>query len=190
MRCLCEPIARRANREDECTGRFWEGRFKCQALLDEKAVLACMTYVDLNPIRAGFADSIEQSQHTSIKRRMKSPPISRPDVIEPIAGLARSDALPIATSDYISLVRWTCDRIRPSTRADRERLPAPVAQLIGDKDLWSRRVTGVERDYYRAIGTVDALLAKARAIGQCWLKGVGTARDLERTTRVANDSRP
>lgn len=50
MRALNEPIARWANEEDGCSGRFWEGRFKPQVLMEEQAVVAGMAYVDLNPV--------------------------------------------------------------------------------------------------------------------------------------------
>ena len=70
MRVLNEKVAPMANIEDDVTGRFWEGKFKCQALLDEKALLSCMAYVDLNPVRATMAQAPEQSDHTSITRRV------------------------------------------------------------------------------------------------------------------------
>ncbi len=70
MRFLTEALARVANREDQTTGRFWEGRFKMQRLLDEWAVAACLVYVDLNPIRAGLTTKLSESQHTSIFERL------------------------------------------------------------------------------------------------------------------------
>ena len=70
MRVLNESIARQANAEDGVKGHFWEGRFKSQALLDEQALLAAMAHVDLNPVRAGMAESLEGSAHTSIAARL------------------------------------------------------------------------------------------------------------------------
>ncbi len=70
MRCVNERIACMANEEDNRKGRFWEGRFKSQALLDDLAIISCMAYVDLNPVRAGIANNLLDSDFTSMQRRL------------------------------------------------------------------------------------------------------------------------
>ncbi len=72
MKAFKEPISRRANREDGCSGAFWEGRFHSVPLLDQAALIACMAYIDLNPIRAKIADRPERSHYTSGFRRIRA----------------------------------------------------------------------------------------------------------------------
>jgi hypothetical protein len=67
MRCINELITCLANKEDGCSGCYWESRYKSQALLHEKTLAICIAYVDLNPPRAGLAETLEKSDYTSIK---------------------------------------------------------------------------------------------------------------------------
>lgn len=77
MRPLCQYVGRRANLEDEISEKFFQGRFKAVRLLDDSAVLACVAYVDLNPIRAAFAETLQRSAHTSVQRRIESLQVER-----------------------------------------------------------------------------------------------------------------
>ena len=100
MKSLSEPIARKANAEDKVTRRFWEGRFGCQVLLSEKSILAAMTYVDLNPVRANIAHSLGNSRYTSIKLRnqkLRKNPERANQPLMPLIG-ARSFNLPDISS--------------------------------------------------------------------------------------------
>lgn len=72
MRCLKEPIARLANKEDQCKGHFWEGRFGCVRIEDDAALLACLAYVDLNSVRSGEVDRPEHCDFASIQDRIKA----------------------------------------------------------------------------------------------------------------------
>ena len=129
MWVLNESIARQANAEDNCTGRFWEGRFKSQALLDEAALAACLAYVDLNPIRAGMAITPETSDHTSIQQRIATAqavhtpnhPQQQTKGLLPFAGYPRQDmpkGLPFRLTDYLELVDWTGRILREDKRGE------------------------------------------------------------------------
>jgi REP element-mobilizing transposase RayT len=188
MRALNEPIARMANREDHCSGRFWEGRFKSQALLDEQAVLSCMAYVDLNPVRAKICDQLEGSEHTSLTQRIETArrgeqAASKPERItplRPVAGLQAELTLTVSEADYLAIVRWTGQQARPDKRGKlkpEEQSPPPSLNRIDPlAKRWLNQVQGTESVFYRAIGSAEALKAKAEAIGQRWLKGLRSAR--------------
>jgi hypothetical protein len=114
MSCLNYYIALRANKEDGCTGRFWEGRFESQGLLDVAALLSCMAYVDLNPIRAGIADSLEESAFTSIQDRIieihGTRDEDKPELMPFVEADRETDqrtCLPYNLRDYVELVDWT-----------------------------------------------------------------------------------
>ena len=148
MRILNEGIARQANEEEVCSGRFWEGRFKSQALLDEAALAACMAYVDLNPIRANMATSPETSEHTSIKQRIvcakksKQPNAlnQQPQQLHPFAGNPRKNrpkGLPFKLTDYIELVDWTGRILRKDKRGMISSTTPPILQRLNiGQDNW------------------------------------------------------
>jgi REP element-mobilizing transposase RayT len=180
MRCLVEPIARAANKEDVCKGRFWEGRFKAQCLLDDNAVLAAMAYVDLNPVRAKICDTLEASVHTSARERLteieqQSGAADRP--LAPIAGIRGMCVLQMTQAEYLNLVDYTGRQIRADKRGTLEgQPPAALARLGYRSDTWTRQVLAVKSDFSRAMGAVECLIAKAAEMGQCWLRGIATAR--------------
>ena len=191
MKALNEPIARQANREDGCKGKFWESRFKCQALLEEHAVLSCMAYVDLNPARAAMCDTLAESDFTSIQRRLRERDklsarikpgrslLDRP--LKPVAGLDADALLRMTESSYIELVQWTGEqdrsdkrgKLKPMTEGQRA-APADIWQVANHPKEWLGQVQGTESLYYRAIGSAEALMAKAEELGQAWMKGVAS----------------
>ena len=157
MRIVNESIARQANEEDKCTGRFWEGRFKSQALLDERALLSCMAYVDLNPIRAKIAKTPEKSEFTSIKKRIN---LSKSDKkpqwsLEAFVGIQEQEiGIPFKLIDYLKLVDWTGRVIRDDKRgAIATDLPPILKRLEIDSEAWTSLTTEFETQFSHWVGS-------------------------------------
>ncbi len=179
MKCLAEPLARAANAEDACKGRFWEGRFKVQVLCDERALLAAMAYVDLNPVRAGMAETLAVSDHTSIRHRLATlTPADLDRPLRPVLGQATARTpLGLSLRAYVGLVEWTGRQLRPGKHSMAHDAPRALA-CHDDADRWAMRVKAVGSGYWRVVGDATDLIATAERLGQRWLKGIGLARQL------------
>ena len=177
MRCANEHIARNANHEDNVTGRFWEGRFKSQALLDEKALAACMVYVDLNPIRAKMAETPEQSDHTSIKQRIKQAlKAQQPESLLPFAGNPREDmpeGLPFRLPDYLELVDWSGRLLREDKKGViPEHLPLILQRLNIDARHWLYLNRHFEKPFKNLVGAAFHVRKACDELGKNWAQGI------------------
>ncbi|MDO6711552.1 transposase [Aliiglaciecola sp. 2_MG-2023] len=162
MRELNEPIARQANQEDDCTGHFWEGRFKSQALLDEHALAACMVYVDLNPIRAKMATTPESSNHTSIKRRIHDFKKGyQPSTLMPFVGNPKQpqpQGLMFDLVEYLKLVDLSGRSLNPNKRGAIDMSESPILQRLGlDEHTWQDMFLTFETNFSVAAGQSDTL---------------------------------
>ena len=157
MRVVNEHIARKANKEDQCTGRFWEGRFKSQALLDDAALLSCMSYVDLNPIRAKLANTPEASEYTSIKSRIDALQEGKtnPEYLEDFVGISLDGiGIPFKLKDYIELVDWSGRIIRQDKRGVIENDHPPMLDRLGlSVDNWRILTTEFEIQFHSWVGS-------------------------------------
>ncbi len=166
MRCLNQPIARQANLEDKCTGKFWESQFTSQALKSEEALLSCMTYVDLNPVRAGIADRPETSSHTSIRERLKpefdlqqaiddqtecgdlldfKTPLKPLQPFENRLANESQTGILLNFEEYLALVDWTGRIIRSDKRGHIDNaLPPILDRLQITLDQWRINTTQFE----------------------------------------------
>lgn len=155
LRLVKQEVSRRANAADGCTGHFWEKRFTSVVLLDAAATLACMVYVDLNPLRAGMVKTPENAPFTSIRHRaarVKTGSRSDQDAIDSDLGVqlvampqcAPPDSMTgaqerwgISEGDYLDLVDETARQAVAGKRGRRSAQALPLVQRLGIKpEAW------------------------------------------------------
>lgn len=176
MKSLNEYIARAANKEDNCKGRFWEGRFKCQRLEGEAAILACAVYLDLNPIRAKVAETPETSEHTSAYERIKAYKAKLPEDriwLTPIADSeTRRGFLSMSLEDYLVVLDTTGREIRKEKRGSIPESLAPILKRIGLKsENWISTTLNLSKSFSSFIGSKHLLDKFSSANHKKWLKG-------------------
>ena len=178
MRVLNEGIARQANKEDNCKGRFWEGRFKSQALLDEAAILTCMAYVDLNPVRAKISDTPETSDFTSIQERIRAIGKQQPKTLAPLeTKYKRPNTLPISLTDYIELVDESGRLIREGKRGSISEDLAPILTRLGiNHEFWVNTLQHLESNFESFIGTPQKMKWLQNKRGKQHTRGSSAAK--------------
>jgi len=172
---LNETIARRANQEDGCKGRFWESRFKMQAILDLPALIRTLCYVDLNPVRAKIAKTPESSRYTSVRKRLNDKttdllPFAAAKSIPTSCQHLKKDYIPITFTDYLTMLDWTGREQQKGKRGFIAPSAPTIIQRLGfTPDQWLKTQTPQLGWMQRALGNSEAIKIYCTALGQRWI---------------------
>jgi hypothetical protein len=201
MGVLSENIARRANREEERKGKFWESRFQCRRCDSEAAILVCGMYVDLNQIRAGEAKTPETSRYTSAYDRIQGRHqrgarqkadgwlcelTLREGARADLAGQYHSRSgrrasdqglLPIRLDDYLQLLDWTGRQLRHGKRGSIPHRLAPILDRLAIREeTLVDTLAHFDELFGHVMGTPADLEKAASEMGVRWLKGQRAGR--------------
>ena len=212
MKCLKEPLARRANKEERCSGAFWEGRFRSVAVLDEASLLATSAYIDLNPLAAGLAAAPEQSEHTSFRVRIDhcrdqgalgtlrdalSTQTRDPaqeaglwllpvDDLRPAEGARAGLLQGFTLSCYCRLIDWTSRLLREGKAHVPSEVSPIFARLHADPVEWGATVSQLFKHARRTgshFGNTPRLTEVAQSHGRRWHRN-----QLPRVSRTASSA--
>lgn len=214
MKSLKEPISRRANSEDKCSGTFWEGRYRSIAILDEASLLATCAYIDLNPVAAGVAATPETSAHTSLKARVDH--CAAQGLLETLQSSSRSASVVnverghwlfpiedrrdpqgqglagmlrgISLSGYLQLVDWSSRLIRPGKASLSNVVPDILTRLQVTPESWIEtlgKLFGPAKTIGSYFGGQNRLDEVAAQRGCKFLKSV-TGRETQLTVPIAS----
>ncbi len=202
MRLLSQNIAQRANKEDQEVGKFWQARYRAVRLLDETAILACAAYVDLNPIRAAMAETLEESDFTSVQKRIESevklddraahsdlhlarlPIDEQRDATGPcchVDGSRASDKgfLPMTVAAYVDLLDWTAREIQQGKRGSTPQRMQPVFERLGiSSEVWCGLVKDFGKLFYAVAGRPHEIDARRSRDGMKRYKTKRATREL------------
>ncbi len=181
VKLMCQTVARQCNIDDGCTGHFFEDRFKLKPLKEQEDVLACMAYVDLNPLRAHLADSLDDSNAiVSIRERLETldgTDVDFSDWLSPIELFGEADGMPVAVVNDLTL-----EEVQERRRQMEENLgclPMTFASYVGL--LWQLAIQS------RADLQGHAALTAEQMREVCWRNGESI--DLDRLREQIKDLR-
>ena len=180
MRLLCQNIGTRANHEDKQVGKFFQGRYRAVRILDEDTLLACAAYVDLNPIRAAMAETLETSEFTSVQRRIQSLPQTATSIpssgspvdafLSPLTIDVKNDSigacanqtkqrcsdkgfLSLSAMDYLELLDASSRMVRPDKRGYTPSDVAPIFERLKlDPEHWRLQIQDFGRLFANVAG--------------------------------------